>query len=217
MHASALRRPVLPIAIAAALLTALLVLVPTGRAAAHDELVSSDPAPGSTVETLPEELTLTFSAALIASEGGTAVVVTDAEGNDVADGAPEIDGAVVIQKLSPDAAIAGEYTVLWQVVSSDGHPTDGEFTFTVASGSTPTTTPSTAPAPEETATEATTTASPEATTTPAPDEEDSSAASVWIWVLSIAGVLIAAGIVTWLVLRSRRGAGDSDSDAPAER
>lgn len=220
MPTSALRRSVLPAAIAAGLLAALLVLLPSTRASAHDELVASDPASGSTVQTLPEELLLTFSAALIPSDGGTAVRVTDAAGNDLADGAPEIDGAVLIQPLKTDAATAGEYTVIWQVVSSDGHPTDGEFAFTVAEGAPPATTePTETGAPAPTASEPATPteeATPDATVTQGPDVADSAPASAWVWILSILGILIAAGVVTWLVIRSRRGKTDADSDGPAE-
>ncbi|UYO95945.1 copper resistance protein CopC [Microbacterium sp. M28] len=216
MPSLALRRQVLPTAIAATLLTALLVLFPAHRAAAHDELVSSDPAADSTVETLPEEMTLTFSAALIASAGGTGVVVTDAAGNDVTAGAPEIDGAVLIQPLDPAAGTAGEYTVIWQVVSSDGHPTDGEFAFTVAEAASPATTEPTAtgePSPSASETAAPT---PDATATPAPAATDSSPASAWIWALSIVGILAIVVAMVWFWLRGRRTASGAESDTPAE-
>ncbi|WP_460794846.1 copper resistance CopC family protein [Microbacterium sp. GXF0217] len=224
MPTAALRRPALPAAIAAGLLAALLVLLPSTRAAAHDDLVSSDPAAGSTVQMLPAEMTLTFSAALIDSEGGTAVVVTDAAGNDLADGAPMIDGAVLIQPLKADAATAGEYTVIWQVVSSDGHPTDGEFAFTVAEAAPPATaeptatsepTPSASASASETVTPTEETTA-EATATPAPDADDSSSTSAWIWALSIAGILAVVIAVVWFWLRGRRTATGTGSDTPAE-
>ena len=221
VRAHALRLPFLPLAIAATLLTALLVLIPTNRASAHDELVSSDPAAGSTVQSLPEEMTLTFSAALIPSDGGTAVRVTDADGNEVTSGVPEVDGAVLIQPLEPDAAIAGEYTVIWQVVSSDGHPTDGEFAFTVAEAAPPATTePSESSEPTPSASETVAPAedtAPDAAATQRPDETDPSPASAWIWVLSIVGILAIVAAMVWFWLRGRRSAPDSDSDAPAER
>lgn len=220
MRAHALRLPFLPIAIAAALLASLLVLLPTTPASAHDDLVSSDPATGSTVQTLPEEMTLTFSAALIPSDGGTAVVVTDADGNDVADGAPEIDGAVLIQPLAPAAATAGEYTVIWQVVSSDGHPTDGEFAFTVTEAAPPATTePTESSEPTPSASDTVAPAedgTPDATATQGPDATDSSPASAWIWALSILGILVIVAAMVWFWLRGRRTPPDADSDAPAE-
>lgn len=212
MHVSALRRPVLPLALAAALLTALLVLVPALGAYAHDELVGSDPADGSTVEALPEELTLTFNAALIDSEGGTAVVVTDASGTSVTDGAPEIDGAILTQRLTADAATAGEYQVLWQVVSSDGHPTEGQFTFTVATGTAAEATSS--PAPQET----TTAPSPTETAADVGEPDMSAGFSLSVpWIVAGAVVLlIAVFLVGVLAVRRRRSSG-SDSDSSAER
>ncbi|MGF6824402.1 methionine-rich copper-binding protein CopC [Microbacterium sp. ZKA21] len=220
MPTAALKRPLLPAVIAAGMLAALLVLLPSTRASAHDELVSSDPPAGSTVQTLPDEMTLTFSAALIASDGGTAVVVTDAAGNDVADGAPEIDGAVLIQPLKADAAAAGEYTVIWQVVSSDGHPTDGEFAFTVTEAAASATTEPTAtsePTPSVSETAAPTEdATPAATATQNPDATESSPASAWIWGLSIVGILAIVVAMVWFWLRGRRSAPGTDSDTPAE-
>ena len=35
----------------------------------------------------------------------------------------------VTQDVKPDAP-SGKYTVVWRVVSSDGHPIEGTFTFT---------------------------------------------------------------------------------------
>lgn len=215
MRTLTLRRPIAPIALVATLLAAFLVLFAWPQpAAAHDSLVSSDPAADSTIETLPGELTLTFSAALIGGEGSTEVVVLDAAGNSVSDGTAAVDGAMVIQKLVPEAD-AGEYHVLWRVVSSDGHPTDGEFGFTVETSSlSGPTEPSTAPsdeastAPEETS---------ESVATQEPGAPDGSPATAWIWVISIIGVLVVAGIVTWLIIRSRKRTDETDSDTPAER
>ena len=202
-------------ALAAALLTALLILVPVSRASAHDELIASDPAVDATVETLPEELSLTFSAALIDAPEGTAVVVTDAAGNTVSDGAAEINGAILTQPLVTDAAVAGEYRVQWQVVSSDGHPTEGEFSFTVATGAAASTAePTSQPTTEESA-------APGAVETTAPAVDDpNNQAQVSIspaWMIGAAVVLlIAIFLAVVLLAKRRRSAPDSDSDSAAE-
>lgn len=194
-------------------------------ASAHDSLVSSDPAADSTVETLPSELTLTFSAALIGGEGATEIVVTDADCDVAADadcnyytdGEPSLDGAMVTQPLV-SAAPAGEYRVIWKVVSSDGHPTSNEFTFTVSTGTADETTPpeddTAVPTPTASETAAPVTPDDTAADSPASDE---SSGSAWIWVISIVGVLAVATVVTWLVIRGRRGPHRTDSDVPAER
>ncbi|MBO0979757.1 copper resistance CopC family protein [Microbacterium sp. SD291] len=210
MKTTARSLPTAPIALAAALLTALLVLFAPLSASAHDALTGSSPADGSTVDTLPSELTLTFSAKLIGGEGATEVVVTDAAGATMTDGAATVDGAIVTQPLVAEAE-AGEYHVIWKVVSSDGHPTSGEFSFTVST--------STAAAP---AVEPTTEASDEplASTEPVPtatpEAPENTGDSTGIWMLGILGGLIVLAVV--IVLLSRRGNGRrSESDTPAAR
>lgn len=216
MQTTARRLPLVPVALAATLLAAFLVLFSPLAASAHDALVSSSPEADSTVETLPSELTLTFSAKLITGDGATEVVVTDADGNAVTDGAPTVDGAIVTQPLKAEA-IAGEYHVIWKVVSSDGHPTSDEFFFTVTSGSVapPTATPTTAPATAVPSPDATTT--PGTTTTPTPDAEASSGASAWIWALSIGGIAVIAALMVWFTVRARKNGSATDSDPSAER
>lgn len=216
MKTTALRRPAAPIALAATLLAAFLVLLSPLSASAHDALVSSSPAADSSVETLPSELTLTFSAKLIDGEGATELTVTDPAGQSVIDGTPTVEGAIVTQPLLGSGP-AGEYHVVWKVVSSDGHPTSGEFSFTVTVGdeATPSDEPTTAPPTAAPTTEQT--AAPEATATTVPDAgDDAGAPSGWIWVLAIL-VLAALALVVWLVLRRRRGPAPTDSATPSER
>ncbi|GAA1252727.1 methionine-rich copper-binding protein CopC [Microbacterium phyllosphaerae] len=216
MKTTARRLPAAPTALAAALLTAFLVLFAPLSASAHDSLLASSPEADSTVDILPAELTLTFSAKLIDGEGATEIVVTDPEGDSVIDGAPTLNGAVVTQPLVSEAP-AGAYHVVWKVVSSDGHPTSGEFDFTVANAteSTATAEPTASPTTAEPTPAAT--AGPGTDVTPAPEESDSSPATTMIWVLGIAGVLVILGIVVWLVTRGRSGSAPADSGAPSER
>lgn len=217
MKTTARRLPVAPVALAAALLTAFLVLFAPLSASAHDSLLASSPEADSTVETLPAELTLTFSAKLIDETGATEVVVTDPSGNSVVEGAATVEGAIVTQPLAAEAP-AGVYHVIWKVVSSDGHPTSDEFDFTVANSTevTPTAEPSAAPTATAT-TAPVATAGPGTDATPAPESDDSSASSTLIWVLAIVGVLVILGIVVWLVVRGRRDPASTDSDLPSER
>ena len=217
MKTAARRLPAAPTALAAALLTAFLVLFAPLSASAHDSLIASTPEADGTVDTLPDQLTLTFSAKLIDGTGATEVVVTDPAGATVTDGAATVDGAIVTQPLVA-AAPAGAYHVIWKVVSSDGHPTSGEFDFVVANSTE--VTPTSAPSTEPTATAApapSATADPGADAAPAPESDDSSASTTLIWVLAIVGVLVILGIVVWLVVRGRRDPASADSDVPSER
>ncbi len=203
--------------LAAVLLFAASLFLVASPAHAHDELVSSDPAADSTVETQPAALTFTFSGEIDPTAGATVIAVTDAEGAALVDGAPVVQDNVVTQSLLPGAN--GAVAVAWKVVSSDGHPISGEFSFTVA-----------APAPIETPTptataEPTPTDEPTETAAPVPpaDGEDSTFADVWPWV--VGGILVAAlggAVLYLLVSRARRDKALSDartpqSDTPSDR
>ena len=186
-------------AAAAALLLSLGGLMVASPASAHDELVSTDPAADAVLEALPAQLTLTFSGELATDPGATELQVTDAAGTSLADGDPLVEGTVVTQPLS--GAASGVVTVLWKVVSSDGHPISGEFAFSVPTAPTPT------PTPTATAT-ASPSETPVETATPAPVETavpvDSGAASLpWI-LLAVIGVALLGGVTYLLVSRARR-------------
>ncbi|MCG2624607.1 copper resistance protein CopC [Arthrobacter sp. I2-34] len=116
---------------AAVLLAVAAVLVPSAAAQAHDELVSSAPADGAALQAMPADVVLTFSSVPMAL--GSVVKVEDGSGADWADGSVQIVDRTATQRLKPDAP-AGTYRVQWRVVSSDSHPIEGTFSFTVAGG-----------------------------------------------------------------------------------
>jgi methionine-rich copper-binding protein CopC len=177
-------------------------------AAAHDELVSTDPAAGSEVAALPSTLTLAFSGELLGGEGANEVQVTDASGATLNDGPTAVDGTTVTQALAGDAV--GSIQVLWRVVSSDGHPISGEFSFTVADSAAPTapgaptTTPPQTPTPGASAE-----ASPSATPTTAEEPADP-----WPWIIgAVILMLVIALVVYLLVVRPRRAEPGSGTGA----
>lgn len=101
-------------------------LFTASAAHAHDELIDQqlvfDEADGSV-----EAITLTFNNSIL--DVGTEIVVTGPEG-DATDGAPVTKGPDVTQPIADELPL-GDYRVAWRVVSSDGHPIDGTFEFTV--------------------------------------------------------------------------------------
>lgn len=211
----------------AALLIAFgMILATASPASAHDELIGSDPATGSTLDGLPAQLTLTFSAEIADDEGASVVEVTDAAGASLTGGTPTVHDNVLTQPLA--GAASGAVKVLWKVVSSDGHPISGEFSFTVEGAPAPAPTETAAPTPTET-TAPTPSAEPTPTVTSEPVSDEGSTALPWI----IAGVLALAligAVVYLLVSRSRRekalangsavsagGAPQPDSEPPADR
>ncbi len=121
-------------------------------AAAHDELVGTTPADGTTVATAPDQVVLTFAEPAVAL--GTQVVVTGPDGASLSQGDAQLVGSTVVQALAA-ARPAGSYTVDWRVTSDDGHPVTGSFTFTATAATgpatptptAPTSTPTSSPAP----------------------------------------------------------------------
>lgn len=119
-----------------------LILVVPAPAFAHDALEGSAPASGATVATAPDEVRLDFGEPPLGI--GAEVRVSDRSGTSWSDGAPTAVDRSVHQKLQAGAPTGG-YTVVWRVVSSDSHPIEGTFGFTVTSGSTSSTTPASVP------------------------------------------------------------------------
>jgi methionine-rich copper-binding protein CopC len=116
--------------VATVFVSAALAVAGASSASAHDALESSTPAAGEVVTVDPTVVALTYSDELLTLGGDTsafAIQVTDASGGFHENGCVAVDGLVA----STDIALgeAGTYTATWQVVSSDGHPTSGSYTF----------------------------------------------------------------------------------------
>ena len=125
------RRGVRRAAVIGLLVAAFAVLVGALPATAHDYLVSSDPADGSTVTTAPTAVTLTFDAAVLSTgNGATVLAVTGPGGKHYETGCP------VVKNDDLSAAVrlgrAGTYTATWRIVSSDGHPVSDSIRFRYA-------------------------------------------------------------------------------------
>ncbi|MER7272698.1 copper resistance CopC family protein [Micromonospora carbonacea] len=130
-------------AAAAAALAALAVLVaPAAPAAAHNSLAAATPAADTRLAEPPSEITVRFLQKL--DPGLTTVVLSDATRRVVPTGAPVVAGTratVAVAGTLPD----GTYTVAYRVVSTDGHPVQGSYRFTVATAPAPASAPHTAP------------------------------------------------------------------------
>ena len=99
-------------------------------AQAHADLLSSDPAGGSTLATAPTELRLTYSEA--PDPTLSAVALLNSGASPVATGTPQVDGRTTLVVPITDPLADGTYTVTWRVVSvDDGHVTAGAFAFGV--------------------------------------------------------------------------------------
>jgi methionine-rich copper-binding protein CopC len=114
--------------LAGSLLAAGLALAAPMAASAHDSLVSTTPAEGTTVSQA-DSVELTFSGTLlsIGEDQRSAAIQVSHEGRYFEVACPKL----VDKTATAEVALgeAGDYTVLWQVVSSDGHTISGEYSF----------------------------------------------------------------------------------------
>ncbi|MFI6292622.1 copper resistance protein CopC [Nonomuraea sp. NPDC050790] len=197
----------LPRSTLTAVICGLVVLFLPTAALAHDALKSSSPDKNAKVKAL-EEIELEFTARVRMP----VVVLRDGGDKPVPLGKPVADGKIVTTEV-PEALAAGRYVIGWRVVSSDGHPIQGEIPFTVTA---PPTSPTPDPTPSEStsisATESPTGSATEATSAaPAPPADPGQAAAAsqesqglpgWIWV--VAAVLVVLGGGMWFAGSRRR-------------
>ena len=104
-------------------------------AQAHTKLVSGLPAAGAIVDLWPTKVVLEFDEELqnIGGEKANFVVINNAVGDQVSETDEVIDGNTISVTLSPNE-IKGPVLVFYHVVSTDGHPVEGEYKFTFGEG-----------------------------------------------------------------------------------
>ena len=118
---------------AATTVVTLALLAPATAAQAHNYLVSSTPEAGSVLTVLPEEFIVTTNDVLLDFGGENtgsagALEVRGPDGLFYGDGCVTVSGASITTGAS--LGPAGDYTVLWRVVSTDGHPVSSQYDFT---------------------------------------------------------------------------------------
>jgi len=188
----------LPALLALALLPVLLVIGAAAPALAHDHLVSSDPEDGAQLEASPEAITLTFSADVM--DVSPVVRIVDAQEQTVLEETPTIEGTAATLALE-EPLPAGDYTVQWRVVSSDGHPIEGTFAITVQ-GDAATEEPTESASPAEEASSAGTTAAPTSEPAADADADAGEGNDALLPVFVGLGVIVVIGVV--IALRAGR-------------
>lgn len=207
------RRFAVGAACAAAAMLSVSALLGATPALAHSQLVASTPAADETLSEAPEFFSITMNEDLLdlAGDGtGFGLQVLDADGRYFGDGCLTIDGP----NLSMGATLGepGQYRLVYQVVSDDGHPVSAEFGFTWTGqptgpgsdtppvcGQTVTTfppSPTAAPQPTDTREPGAS-----ATGTPTPEEVGSPVVPI---VIGAAGVLALAAVIAFAIVRQRR-------------
>lgn len=120
----------LSITAAARVLAAALALATAPLVFAHAMPTRQEPAAGATVNVAPHKIAIDFDDSL--EPTFSSINVTDAQGKSVVSGKSAVDAdnpkhmSVALGTLTP-----GKYTVAWVAVASDGHRTQGRYTFSV--------------------------------------------------------------------------------------
>lgn len=212
------RRTHRPGAWAAGALAAGLVLGAAPSASAHDRLVGSDPESGAVLEAVPAEAVLTFSSEV--QELGTVLELRDAAGEPAGGGATSVEGRDVVLPVPPELE-GGDYTVVYRVTSSDGHPISGEVPFTLDVAAAPPAAPSpsttSGAGPTATAAEPSPSSGGAATSSPtaggaAADDAEPAASSTqdtgvpWAPVVVVLVVVVLGGLAAAVLGRQRGGA-----------
>lgn len=108
-------------------------LGPAAPAAAHANLVGSEPASGTVLSDPPDRVVLSFSEPVRLIPERIVVVGPDGELRELAD-QPTTDGGDVIVPVEESLDI-GTYLVSYRVVSRDSHPVFGSITYSVGAPS----------------------------------------------------------------------------------
>ncbi|WP_328967456.1 copper resistance CopC family protein [Streptomyces sp. NBC_00239] len=185
-------------------LTAALVWAAAPQASAHTGLLSSSPSDGATVDALPSDVRLTFSDEM--SQQYAKVALTGPDGSPAGEGEPRVEGKSATLTVKPGLP-AGRYTVGYRVVSADGHPVAGSYTFTVKETAGATPPPASSPASSAAASPSTYgPASPTASSPQAGSSRTGASNRGALSALVLAGVLIIAGAGGAVLLMRRKKA-----------
>jgi methionine-rich copper-binding protein CopC len=97
---------------------------------AHTALILSDPAVGSKVVVWPTSISLQFDEDLVSigDEKSNFVVVNNGDGDQISRDDELVSGSQITVSLSPNT-VEGPVLVYYRVISADGHPVEGEYTF----------------------------------------------------------------------------------------
>jgi len=102
---------------------------------AHGQIVTSYPLDGSTSSPTPTQVWIEFDGELQTIDGEVVntLKVTDSTGLVVSAEEAVIEGAKISTQVS-DQSVGGVFTVEYRIVSEDGHPVEGSYTFQASPG-----------------------------------------------------------------------------------
>jgi len=111
----------------------LILSSPTGFA--HGQIVTTYPLEGSVSSPTPSQVWIEFDGELQLIEGEVVntLKVIDSTGLVVSSEEAVIEGARISTQVS-DQSVGGVFTVQYRIVSEDGHPVEGSYTFEASPG-----------------------------------------------------------------------------------
>jgi methionine-rich copper-binding protein CopC len=114
------------------LLTGFLVIGCAPTASAHAQLTSSNPGFNKTIKSIGEFIWVEFDGDLMVFGGKNpnVITVTDSKRKRVDAGESLVGGARLSTRIKQGLK-PGKYLVSYRVVSEDGHPVQGSFSFTL--------------------------------------------------------------------------------------
>lgn len=110
-------------------------------AKAHDSLVGANPSPAQVVINAPFSIRLAFTGTVTSKPAAPHIQVVGPGGKHYETACAAVDHSSASVSWRPGPR--GTYKVTWRVVSDDGHPSSGNYTFSYAGkpGPAPTSTP----------------------------------------------------------------------------
>ena len=178
----------------AAVLLGCFCAITTTVAHAHDAVVGGSPADGEVLASAPTTVTLEFSGE--PKQGFNTMAISNSKGDVLVTGEPTVDGRNVTLAIPENTTLTpDEYTIGFQITSSDGHSTRGKTTFTIAG--------------ERVASSA---ASHTATTDAPTDPTAELMAGPWGKVAGGVGILLVLAMIVIILARNRMGKKSQESD-----
>ncbi len=168
-------------------------------ASAHADLTGTSPVDGAVLESEPESLTLSFNSRIL--DGMAEIAVTNSL-DELVTGVVAESASTTVTALWPADLPGDTYVVAYRIVSEDGHPITGTFSFsypdsqTVMAESDVTTVDIPTVEPDQTALEQSVAESANNASTSS--DSPSATRSLLVWALGfLALVAVAAGLFRW--------------------
>lgn len=164
-------------------------------ASAHAELASTSPVDGAILESAPESLTLNFNSRIL--DGMAEIAVTNSSGFLVT-GVIAESAQTTVSAPWPADLPGDTYVVAYRIVSEDGHPITGSFSFSYPNSEIATAADEFDSAALGIPTAETTTAAAESSASSDPRSQSDSMVTSVVWVLGfLALALVVAGYFFW--------------------